>query len=144
MKQFAVKLERFIAAPRAKVYRAFLDPVVLAQWFAPEDCSVAVADVDERVGGSHRVEFIDADGDHHTFDSVIEQLVPDERIVLTFKFHPEAEETLFIVTFRDAAGGTDLTLEHERITHMPPLDTQSVEAGWGGALRKLQALYDKE
>ena len=144
MSQFAVKLERFIAAPRGKVYRAFLDPVVLAQWFAPEDCSVAVADVDERVGGAHRVEFIDADGGQHMFDSVIEQLVPDERIVLTFKFHPDAEETLFAVTFRDAAGGTDLTLEHERITHMPPLDMQSVETGWGGALRKLQALYDKE
>lgn len=140
--RFAVKLERFIRAPRGKVYRAFLDPAVLARWFCPDDFSVGVAEVDERVGGVHRVEIIDADGGHHLFDSVISELVPDERIVLTFKFHPEAEETLFTVTFRDADGGTDLTLEHERITLMPPLDAESVELGWDGALRKLQALYD--
>jgi uncharacterized protein YndB with AHSA1/START domain len=142
--RFAVKLERFIAAPRAKVYRAFLDPAVLAQWFCPDGSAVVVADVDARVGGVHRIEMLSDEGVHHMFDSVIEQLVPDERIVLTFKFHPEGEETLFTVSFRDVDGGTDLTLEHERITLMPPMDTQSVETGWGGALRKLQALYDKE
>lgn len=143
--QFAVTLTRVIAAPRAKVYRAFLDPALLARWFCPDDMSVAVADVDERVGGVHRVELLDAQGGHHSFDSVIRELVPDERIVLTFKFHPEAEETLFTVTFRDAeAGGTELTLEHERITLAPPLDTRSVDSGWSQALRKLQALYDKE
>jgi len=105
--RFAVKLERFIAAPRAKVYRAFLDPAVLAQWFCPEGSSVVVADVDERVGGVHRIEMLSDEGVHHMFDSVIEQLVPDERIVLTFKFHPEGEETLFTVSFRDVDGGTN-------------------------------------
>ena len=115
--EFAVAVDRVIAAPRSKVYRAWLDPEVLARWMGPDDFSVAVATVDERVGGTHLVEMLDADGGHHTFTSVIEELVPDERIVLTFKFHPTAEETLLTVTFRDAeGGGTALRLEHERIT----------------------------
>jgi uncharacterized protein YndB with AHSA1/START domain len=142
--QFAVTLKRTIAAPRATVYRAFLDPEVLARWFCPDDFSVAFATVDERVGGVHRVELLDAGGGHHTFDSVIQELVPDERIVLLFKFAPEAEETLFTVTFADVAGGTELRLEHERITLAPPLDERSVDRGWGQALAKLQVLYDKE
>jgi uncharacterized protein YndB with AHSA1/START domain len=143
--QFAVALERVIAAPRSQVYRAWLDPALLARWMGPDDFSVAVATVDERVGGAHRVEMLDPEGGHHTFDSVIEELVPEERIVLTFKFHPEAEETLLTLTFRDAGGGgTRLRLEHERITLAPPLDERSVDAGWGQTLAKLQALYDKE
>jgi uncharacterized protein YndB with AHSA1/START domain len=143
--QFAVALERVIAAPRAKIYRAWLDPALLARWMGPDDFSVSVATVDERVGGIHHVEMLDADGGHHTFESVIEELVPDERIVLTFKFHPDAEETLLTLTFRDAdGGGTALRLEHERITLAPPLDTRSVDTGWGQTLAKLQALYDKE
>jgi uncharacterized protein YndB with AHSA1/START domain len=143
--EFAVALERVIRAPRSKVYRAFLDPALLEQWMGPDGFSVTVATVDERVGGEHRVEMLDSDGDHHTFDSTILELVPDERIVLTFRFAPEAEDTLLTVTFRDAEdGGTQLRLEHERITLTPPLDTQSVDTGWTQTLAKLAAYFDKE
>jgi uncharacterized protein YndB with AHSA1/START domain len=143
--QFAVALERVIRAPRSKVYRAFLDPSVLEQWMGPDGFSVTVATVDEHAGGEHRVEMLDADGDHHTFDATILELVPDERIVLTFRFAPGAEDTLLTITFRDAEeGGTQLRLEHERITLTPPLDTQSVDTGWSQTLAKLAAYFDKE
>jgi uncharacterized protein YndB with AHSA1/START domain len=142
--QFAVALDRVIAAPRAKVYRSWLDPDVLARWIGPNDYSVVVATVDERVGGEHFVEMIDADGEHHTFTSVIEELVPDERIVLTFKFHPTASETLLTVTFSDAEdGGTRLRLEHERITAEHALTGENVNEGWSQTLAKLQALYEE-
>ena len=141
MEEFAVALDRVIAAPRAKLYRAWLDPEVLAGWMGPDDFSVVVATVDERVGGTHFVELIDADGQHHTFTSVIQELVPDERIVLAWRFHPTAEDTLLTVTLRDAeGGGTQLRLEHERITYEGELDTRSVDAGWSQTLAKLQAL----
>jgi uncharacterized protein YndB with AHSA1/START domain len=143
--QFAVALDRVIPAPRAKVYRAWLDPELLARWMGPDDFSVVVATVDERVGGAHHVELIDADGAPHTFTSVIEELVPDERIVLTFRFHPTAEETLLTLTFADAEdGGTQLRLEHERITFEGPLTGESVNEGWSQTLAKLQALYEGE
>ena len=139
--EFAVALDRVIPAPRAKVYRAWLDPEVLAGWMGPDDFSVVVATVDERVGGTHFVELIDADGQHHTFTSVIQELVPDERIVLAWRFYPTAEDTLLTVTLRDAeGGGTQLRLEHERITYEGELDTRSVDAGWSQTLAKLQAL----
>lgn len=141
--QFAVALERVIAAPRSKVYRAWLDPALLARWMGPDDFSVTVATVDERVGGVHQVEMLDNEGGHHTFVSVIEELVLDERIVFTFKFDPEAQETKLTVTFRDTeGGGTALRLEHERITMEGTLDTQSVNVGWGQTLAKLQALCE--
>jgi uncharacterized protein YndB with AHSA1/START domain len=143
--EFAVALDRVIAAPRSTVYRAWLDPEVLARWMGPDGFSVVVATVDERVGGAHYIEMLDPDGDLHTFESVIDELVPDERIVLTWRFHHDAEDTLLTLTFRDAeGGGTALRLQHERITLAPPLDTSSVETGWGQTLAKLQALYDKE
>jgi uncharacterized protein YndB with AHSA1/START domain len=143
--EFAVALDRVIAAPRSKVYRAWLDPEVLARWMGPDDFSVVVATVDERIGGAHYIEMLDADGDRHTFESVIEELVPDERIVLTWRFHHDGEDTLLTLTFRDdESGGTALRLEHERITYGSPLDDRSVNAGWSQTLAKLQALYDKE
>lgn len=142
--QFAVALERVIAAPRPKIYRAWLDPAVLARWMGPDDFSVTVATVDERVGGVHQVEMLDAEGGHHTFVSVIEELVPDERIVFTFKFAPEAQESKLTITFSDAVGGgTALRLSHERITGEGSLDTQSVNVGWGQTLAKLQSFCER-
>jgi uncharacterized protein YndB with AHSA1/START domain len=143
--QFAVAVERVIRAPRPKVYRAFLDPALLEQWMGPDGFSVTVATVDERVGGEHRVEMLNPDGEHETFDSTILELVPDERIVMTWRFAPGAEDTLLTVTFRDTEdGATELRLEHERITYTPPLDTESVDAGWTQTLAKLAAYFDKE
>ena len=115
--EFAVALDRVIAAPRAKVYRAWLDPEVLARWMGPHDYSVVVATVDERVGGEHVVEMIDADGEHHTFTSVIEELVPDERIVLTFKFHPDAPETLLTRHVQRRRGRRDAAAARARADH---------------------------
>ncbi|HSB85917.1 MAG TPA: SRPBCC domain-containing protein [Ilumatobacteraceae bacterium] len=141
--QFAVALDRVIAAPRSKVYRAWLDPALLARWMGPDDFSVTVATVDERVGGVHQVEMLDSEGRQYTFVSVIEELVPDERIVFKFKFDPEAQETKLTITLGDAeGGGTALRLEHERITMEGTLDTQSVNVGWGQTLAKLQALCE--
>jgi uncharacterized protein YndB with AHSA1/START domain len=141
--QFAVALERVIAAPRSKVYRAWLDPALLARWFGPDDFSVTVASVDERVGGAHQVEMLDADGGHHHFVSVIEELVPDERIVFTFKFGASAEETKLTITLADAeGGGTALRLDHERITMEGDLNTTSVNVGWGQTLTKFQAFVE--
>ena len=141
--QFAVALDRVIAAPRSKLYRAWLDPAVLARWMGPDDFTVTLATVDERVGGVHQVEMLDADGGQHTFVSVIEELVPDERIVFAFKFHPEAQATKLTITFGDAEGGaTALCLRHEEITMEGDLDTPSVNVGWSQTLAKLQTFCE--
>jgi uncharacterized protein YndB with AHSA1/START domain len=141
--QFAVTVERLIAAPRPKLYRAWLDPSMLARWMGPDGFSVVLATVDERIGGAHQIEMLDADGAHHTFVSVIEELVPDERIVFAFRFAPQAPATRLTVTFADAdGGGTMLRLDHEDITVDDGLDTRSVDVGWSQALTKLQRFVE--
>lgn len=142
--QFAVTLNRIIAAPRSRVYRAWLDPTVLARWMGPDHFVVTVATVDEQVGGVHEVEMLDTEGGQHTFSSVIEELIPDELIVLTFRFHWTAEPTLLRISLSDAeGGGTALRLEHQRITYRPQLDDQKVDSGWTQTLSKLQALLER-
>ncbi len=140
MRRFAVQVSRVMRAPRSRVYRAFLDPELVARWWAPMDSVVATATVDERVGGVHRIEMLTATGEPHMFDAVIQELVPDERIVLVFMFAPDAEETLLTVTFRDAPGGTEVLLDHQNVTAEGPLNEQSVDAGWSSVLDKLEGI----
>jgi uncharacterized protein YndB with AHSA1/START domain len=149
MTEFAVEVTRTIPGAREDVYRAFLDPDVLQKWFCPGEFAVVTASVDEHVGGRHVVEMLEPDGTRLAFESVIRDLVENERIVLDFAFvgpEPrEREETLLTVTLSDApGGGTDVRFDHERITLAPPnFDRPGVNAGWTSVLDKLEALYER-
>jgi len=147
--EFAVALTRTIRGPRHAVYRAFLEPEVLQRWMSPNDFAVVTATVDEHVGGRHVVEMLAPDGTRLAFESVIRDLVPDERIVLDFSFvgpvPGEREDTHMTLTFEDApGGGTEVRLEQERITLIRPhFDPEAVNGGWSSVLDKLDALYER-
>jgi uncharacterized protein YndB with AHSA1/START domain len=149
MTEFAVEVSSTIPGPRADVYRAFLDPDVLQKWFCPGEFAVVTASVDEHVGGRHVVEMLAPDGMRLAFESVIRDLVENERIVLDFAFvgpgPDEREDTLLTVTLTDAPdGGTEVRFDHERITLAPPnFDKPGVDAGWTSVLEKLEAHFER-
>ena len=145
MTDLVVDLRRTIAAPRERVFRTLLDPELLVRWLHPDTFEVVHAEVDERVGGRHLVEHLDADGERHAFDSVIEELVPPERLVLAFAFVGRGlrEETELTLTLQEApAGGTELRLV-QRLRRTDPFDERSVTTGWNQALDHLEALHPR-
>ena len=143
----AVRLQRTIPAPPERVYRAWLDPAVLARWMAVGSRAVTRADVDERVGGHLRIWQATSGGDAGGFDAELLELVPDERIVLKWRFvgpdrqFDPAHDSLLSITLRPAGdGGTELMLVHERLeafaAAMPEVAAY-VETGWRLALDQL-------
>jgi len=48
---FDLVLERVLDAPPEKVYRAYTDPAILSQWFAPKPWTISDAVVEPRPGG---------------------------------------------------------------------------------------------
>jgi uncharacterized protein YndB with AHSA1/START domain len=55
-------LTRIIDAPRAKVFRAWTDPELLKQWFAPLPYTTPVAELDVRPGGANFIVMRDPQG----------------------------------------------------------------------------------
>jgi uncharacterized protein YndB with AHSA1/START domain len=144
----AVRLQRTIAAKPAQVYRAWLDPALLAQWMNPGSPADGVrAEVDERVGGHFRIFTADGGG----FDAELLELVPDRRISYRWGFvGPDRRngpvfDSVLTVTFDDTEAGTLLTLVHERLdalaAAMPDVAGQ-VETGWTRALDNLANLTE--
>lgn len=142
-----VRLSRTIPAPPERVYRAWLDPDLLSRWMAPGSMHVSRVEVDERVGGHHRIWQAGDDGDAGGFESELLELVPNERIVFLWRFvGPErvfdtAHDSRLTIGFSPAAGGgTELTLVHERLdaidAAMPGM-AKNAAIGWGMALDKL-------
>lgn len=145
----AARVERTFAAPPSQVYRAWLDPEVLVKWLAPGDMEVSHVEVEERAGGRYRIW-----QEHHGApkggcEGEILELIPDERIVLRWGWAgPDHDagpvyDSILTITLRPtAAGGTTLTLLHERldaIAAVRPDIASQVAWGWEITLEKLTA-----
>ena len=143
-----VHIERFIAAPPEKVFRAWLDPDLICRWMSPGSIKAVKAEVDERAGGHYRV-WQEQDGvPGGGFDADILEIVPDRKLVFGWRFvGPErmeapAYESLLTISLEEAPGGTDLTLDHEKLDELyaaMPDVADMVETGWNMVLDLLPA-----
>jgi uncharacterized protein YndB with AHSA1/START domain len=145
-----VRLQRTIAAPPARVYRAWLDPELLAQWIAPWDRRVTRAEVEERPGGRVSIHQADEHGDIGGMEAEVLELVPDERLVFNWSFvGPDREadpgmETRLTVVLREVDEGTELTLVHERLEGLRaamPQVADKVTEGWNAVFDKLVKVF---
>ena len=63
----AIHFQRTYAAPRERVYQAWLEPEALKQWFGPhEDFTIPTVEVDARVGGKYRFVLVSPEGNRNT------------------------------------------------------------------------------
>src|SRR5271155_4515104 len=76
-------LTRLIDAPRAKLFRAWTEPELLKQWFAPLPFTTPVAELDVRPGGASLIVMRGPDGADMPNRGVYLEVVPNERIVFT-------------------------------------------------------------
>jgi uncharacterized protein YndB with AHSA1/START domain len=146
----SLRLTRTIQTSPDEVYRALIEPSQLSLWFAPAGFEVTDVDVDARVGGRHHTVIVGPDDTRHAFVCEIRELVPGERIVMTFVFEgpepvPEPHETLLTITLRETAPGTtELTLVHDRLLVPEPEEREEVRGGWDEALDKLVSIYTQQ
>jgi uncharacterized protein YndB with AHSA1/START domain len=145
-------IRRHIAAPRALVFRALLDPDAVTKWKVPDGMSATVHQFDAREGGAIRVSLTYHDATAtgkssphtDTYRGRFTSIVPNERIVEEDEFEtsdPALTGTMTsTITLSDAAGGTDLFAVHEGLPRgVQPKDN---ETGWRMALDKLAALVE--
>ena len=140
-------LTRLIAAPRRKLYRAWTEPELLKQWFAPAPYTTPIAELDLRPGGSSLIVMRDPAGNELPNRGVYLEIVENERLVFTDAYSRawEPAEKPFmtvILTFEDEAGGTRYTA---RVRHWTAADREAHERmgfhqGWGQCTDQLEAL----
>jgi uncharacterized protein YndB with AHSA1/START domain len=143
-------LTRLINAPRAKVYRAWTDPELLKQWFAPKPYTTPIVEVDVRPGGSAYFVMRGPDGKDLPNRGVYLEVVPNEKLVSTDAYVAawEPSEKPFmtlILTFEDEGGKTRYTA---RVRHWTVADREAHEKmgfheGWGLCTDQLEALVAK-
>ena len=143
-------LTRLIKAPRHSLFRAWTEPELLKQWFAPHPCTVPVAETDVRPGGTSLIVMRVPDGKEMPCHGVYLEVVKDERLVFTDAYtkawYPSAKPFMtVIITFEDEAGGTRYTA---RVRHWTAEDKATHEKmgfhqGWALCTDQLAALAAK-
>lgn len=133
-------VKRINAAP-IKVYRAWVDPKLMMNWFGPEGAVALHMEIDPTVGGRFSILMRTPDGEEHGVSGIYREVIEGERLVFTWAWRSTPErQSLVHVTFEPAGEGTMLTLLHEQFFDEAARDRH--RGGWSGALDRLVACFE--
>ncbi len=140
-------LTRIINAPREKVFRAWTEPELLMQWFAPLPWTTPVAETDVRPDGSSLIVMRSPDGKEFPNPGVYLEVVKNERLVITDAYTKawEPSEKPFmtvILTFEDEGGKTKYTARarHWTVADREEHEKMGFHQGWAQCTDQLAAL----
>jgi uncharacterized protein YndB with AHSA1/START domain len=151
----STQVSRTIRAPRAAVYRAFLDPDAVAAWLPPESMTGHVQAFEPHAGGRFSMSLTyqhaaDSPGgkttdDTDTFRGRFAELIPDENVVWVVEFesgNPDfAGEMRVSWSLVDVPLGTEVTVLCENIP--PGIRPEDNEMGSRLSLENLARLLER-
>ena len=97
-----------IAAPRARVFDGWVDPVQMVQWWGPNGFTTTMQEMDMRPGGVWQFVMHRPDGVDYKNKSIFEEIVTPERIVFSHLSGPAFRMT---TTFDEGGGRTTVTMQ---------------------------------
>jgi uncharacterized protein YndB with AHSA1/START domain len=143
-------LTRIFDAPPEKVYRAWTEPELLTQWFAPLPWTTPQAELDVRPGGANRIVMRSPEGQDFPNEGVYLEVVQNERLVIsdayTRAWEPSQKPFMTVIlTFEDLGGKTRYTA---RVRHWTVADREQHEQmgfhqGWGQCADQLAELLKR-
>ncbi len=137
----SLTLVRRIKAPPARVFDAWTQPAMLAQWFGPHHTMVETAEVDARAGGRFLIHLREDTGARHGVAGTYTIFDPARLLVFTWAWVslPERESRV-TVAFRPVPEGTEVTLTHDRFADAGTATRH--RRGWTESLERLDRLHD--
>ena len=137
----ALTLSRSFQASLERVYAAFSEEAQIVHWFGPQGCTIENCDWRPEAGRRWRLTMRHADGGASHVGGVFREVVPGERLVLSWTWENTAYarlETLVTIAFKALGDMTELTLTH---AWLPDEEARDCHArGWNGSLDKLADL----
>ena len=154
-------ISRVLKAPRQRVFKAWTDPKLLAQWWGPHTFINPVCQAEARAGGPYRIVMRSPEGVDYPLKGVFREVAEPERLVLTMDCseHPAgwqalvnpdrkqeennpAGEMLATIRFEASGANTRLTIRirFESATICDAMLRMGMSEGWSESLERLRDL----
>lgn len=138
---------RMFDAPRELVFKANTDPRLMAQWWGPRQYTITIDKMDVRPGGQWRIVHRDAEGNEYGLHGEFREIVPPERISLTFEFEGmPGKVSVETTTFEDEGGKTKLTTRsvYDSVEDRDGMLQSGMEDGMQDSYQRLDELLERE
>ena len=151
--EMRIQVRRVFAAPRERVYRAWIEREGLEEWMCRDVPThrVKYTELEARTGGRYVMEVTDtATGEEYIGQGIFHEVTPPQKLVFTWEWkkrqrdgsevalHPETQVT---VEFWERGSSTEVLLTHEFLRTEET--ARSTEQGWKGCFDAL-ALFVEE
>jgi len=151
--EMRIQVRRTFAAPREKVFKAWVDQAGLEQWMCRDVPThrVKYLELNAKTGGRYVMEVTDgATGDVYVGRGAFLEVTPPEKLVFTWAWQkrqpdgsltPLEAETQVTVEFWERGASTEVLLTHEFF----PADkaAKATEEGWKGCFDALALVLDQ-
>lgn len=141
-------IERDLAAPPSRVFAAYADVRSKARWFVgPEGWEKSNLKLDFKVGGRESVSGGAPGQPIHYYNAIYQDIVPDERIVLTYEMHLDKSRisvSLGTTEFKPAGTGTRLVYTEQAVFLDGHDDAGSREQGTRGLFDQLARFLEMQ
>jgi uncharacterized protein YndB with AHSA1/START domain len=138
-----VLITREFDAPKHLVYKAWITPELVKQWWSARRGAVHTAEIDLRVGGTWRWVMTAEGGFEVGFHGEYREIVPNEKLVFTeiYEGAPDSP-ALTSLTFTEVDGRTTLTMlvQHRNLEDRDMHVNSGMEAGMQDAMDLLEQI----
>lgn len=135
----SILLERVFDAEVELVWKTWTEPGLLKLWFGSDPKgTVENVLIDLRIGGAYEISFRDSNLSKHTCRGKFLNIVEHKILVYTWEWESEPDFISELeVNFFPVGEKTKLILEHKNLN---PDSKHGYEAGWNGALNKIEKI----
>jgi uncharacterized protein YndB with AHSA1/START domain len=142
-----IRIIRDFDAPPDKVFRAWTDPELVAQWLGPKSTEMRLDQWDARTGGNYRYAALQDGEEVAAFYGSFHEVRPNERLVQTFTWEGMPDGvSLETMTFEDLGDGRTRTIGLSVVENLAARDgimASGMEVGVYEGYEKLDALLAK-
>jgi uncharacterized protein YndB with AHSA1/START domain len=143
-----IRIIRDFDAPPQKVFRAWIEPELVAQWLGPKSTTMRIDQWDARTGGNYRYAALQDGEEVAAFYGSFHEVRPHERMVQTFTWEGMPDGvSLDTMTFEDLGDGRTRTIGLSVVENLEARDAimaSGMEVGVTEGYEKLDALLAQD